>query len=543
MLKLKLKNTAPAGDAEGSAPPAPSPVTPSASTPGGTKLKLKFNSQSAPPPSDAQPVADTPKKKRAYNRKPKLDADGNPLPAAPKAAVKGKKRQRDDTADLTSPEAPRTKIKLPAKAPAMDKDTNNGGDVTTAPKLKVPKITIKTGLSKPAGAPIIKMKHQGKAPPRPPGVGYDSEAESAEEDPAIESQFVLRMQPGPDCDLLRKAIEDKTIGKSQAAGGPGVYFRFLDREGRRTVISIKGRLYAATMVDLPCVIESMKSWNKKDWVKTADICQMLLVLGQVKDDEEAKKVPLPREIDQETHQYAHGLTPPMHWVRKRRFRPRTNYKRIEEIERAVEEMLARDAEAEAMGGSVEFEVMDEAELEREEAGAQFAAQDEEMEDAGPMEYAASMPDVDAEGEDDSDDDEMAKLMAEALGGGDDLFGEPDEPAATSHDVAMHALGEAATSATAETPGSTSNAETESADDDDEDGESDEEIDEDKLAAQQELLQQKEEIADLEKEIETARAQYNNTTNVLFRQRTLKKIQSLQNDLNMKKAAIGEEVDD
>jgi transcription initiation factor TFIID subunit 7 len=490
-------------------------------------------------------MADTPKKKRPYNRKPKFDADGNPLPVPPKAVPKGKKRQRDDTADLTSPEAPRHKIKIPGKGQAMDKDTDYVGDDSTVPKLKTPKITIKTGLSKPAGAPIIKMKHQGKAPPRPPGVGYDSEAESAEDDPAIESQFVLRMQPGPDCDLLREAIEQKTIGKSQAAGGPGVYFRFLDREGRRTVVSIKGRLYAATMVDLPCVVESMKSWNKKDWVKTADICQMLLVLGQVKDDEEAKKFPLPREIDPETHQYAHGLTPPMHWVRKRRFRPRTNYKRIEEIERAVEELLARDAECEAMGGKVEFEVMDEAEYEREEAGLQSAPEDEEMGDAEPVEYAASMADVDAEGEDDSDDDEMAKRMAEALGGGDgdDLFGEPDEPAATSHDVAMHALGEAATSATAETPGSTSNAETESADDDDEDAESEEEIDDDKLAAQQELLQQKEEIADLEKEIETARAQYNNTTNILFRQRTLQKIQSLQNDLNMKKAAIGEEVDD
>ena len=185
-------------------------------------------------------------------------------------------------------------------------------------------------MSRPATA-IIKMKPQGKPPVRPPGVGYDSEADEAEDDPAIESQFVLRMQPGPDCDLLRAAIDNKTIGKTTSHGGPGVQFRFFDKEGRKAMVTIQGRMYAASMVELPCVIETLKSWNKRDWVKSADVCQMLLVLGPVQSEEEAKKYPRPREIEPDSHRYPHGLTPPMQWVRRRRFRPRKSYLDVERI--------------------------------------------------------------------------------------------------------------------------------------------------------------------------------------------------------------------
>jgi TATA-binding protein-associated factor Taf7 len=33
-------------------------------------------------------------------------------------------------------------------------------------------------------------------------------------------------------------------------------------------------------VDLPCIVEGMKSWDRRGWYKSADICQMLLVLGR-----------------------------------------------------------------------------------------------------------------------------------------------------------------------------------------------------------------------------------------------------------------------
>jgi len=525
MLKIKLKNTGGGSEPSPSHPTptgAASPPAPSPSA-GAPKLKLKLGSQStASTPSNTQP-AEEPRKKRPYNRKPKFDENGNPILPTPKGAPKAKKRQRDEEGS-TSPE-----VSFKTKVPKIMQD-NNGAGTATQRKAPGPKLTFKTSTKAVGGVPTIKMKHQGKPPYRPPGVGYDSEAEDAEVDPAIESQFILRMIPGEDCDILRKAIDERTIGKSQAQGGPGVYFRFLDREARRALVSIKGRLYAATMVDLPCVIESMKSWDKKNWVKAADVCQMLLVLGPVKNDDEARDFPLPREIDPSTHEYPHGLTPPMHNVRRRRFRPRASYRRIEEVERQVEDLLRQDREA----LSTEFELVDEEDLAT--GPSESEAEDEEIADADGVEEG---DEEDAEGEE--DDDEMARAMeAELLASG--LFDEPEEMedpplTATSHDVAMHALGDSAP-VSAETPGSASNAETESADDDD----TEEEIDEDKLAAQQELQQQKEEIADLEKEIETARTQYNGTTNILFRQRTMQKIQSLQNDLNMKKAAIGEEVD-
>ncbi|KAF2201766.1 hypothetical protein GQ43DRAFT_440293, partial [Delitschia confertaspora ATCC 74209] len=542
MLKLKLK----AKPATGEAPAASEPTASTASaTPAPPKIKLKFGSQSAAS-STAQPADTAPKTKRPYNRKPKFDEHGNPIQPAPKGPLKQKKRPRDS--ESTSPVAKR-KIKLKSQAHVTEEDDTLGAPLAASSGPK--KIVLKP---KPVGATMIKLKHQGKPPYRPPGVGYDSEADDAEKDPAIETQFVLRMVPGPDCDAIRKAIENKTIGKTQANGGPGVGFRFIDRQGRRTVVSVNGRKYAATMVDLPCVIESMKSWNKKDWVKTADISQMLLVLGRVKDEEEAKKYPLPREVDASTHQYPHGLTPPMHWVRKRRFRPRASYKDIEEVERTVEQLMEQDMRVKEQGGSTEYEFLDEDELDN-TSGEESSNEDQEMPDA--PQYGG---DVDAEGEidDEIDEDEMAKAMeAEFLAAAaedEDLFGDNRDgdgdqtgaaPSPSAHDVAMHALGDAAPLPTTEgqTPGgSPSAAETESADDDDdEDGESEEEIDEDKLAAQQELQQQREEIADLENELQAAWAQYKTMSNVLFKQRIMAKIEGLENNLNMKRAAIGEEV--
>lgn len=227
------------------------------------------------------------------------------------------------------------------------------------------------------------------------------------------------MQPGEDCDYLRQAIEEKRFGPP-SRGGADVSFKALTRDGRRSVVTIRGHIYAATLVDLPCIVEAMKSWDKRGWYKSADICQMLLVLGRVASEEEAKTYPLPKDIDATSWQFAHGLTPPLRWVRKRRFRKRISNRTIETVELEVARLLKEDMEAVE---PPEFEVLDYAQYIREEEAAAAAAAGEQY------------GDVDAEGEIDYMDYETAGGTAAGEAGDDpfeDAFAAEMEAALAAH---------------------------------------------------------------------------------------------------------------
>jgi transcription initiation factor TFIID subunit 7 len=571
-MKLKLKNpNAAPSDAPAPVPsepppaPAGAPTPVSAKGPGfGLKLKLK---PSAPAPGDIAESqnGDGAKAKRKYTKKPKHDDSGNVIPPGKPGP---KKRAREEGDDVDSPAAKR-KPKPTAKSLAMAEESDDD-DLTAVEYPPQPikqvnrtqsiKISIKSkgGMSAPqrTSTAILKVKGAGKPPPRPYGVGYDSEAEEAEPDPAIESQFVLRMKPGADCDLLRKSIEEKTIGKSVSQGGPGVHFRFFDREGRRAMVTIQNRIYAATMVELPAVIESLKSWNKKDWVKTADVCQMLLVMDRVQNEEEAKKFPLPSTISPDSHRFPHGLTPPMKWARKRRFRPRKSYIDVERAEAQMNRLLAEDENAH----STKYEMVDT--------------------DAETSEESSSEEEVDGEGENEGEDVEMANVdevdpdeFAQMLQAGlmDDEGGEVElqvngdeidalldgsgniqvetaETPTTAHDVAMHALSQNGNivvepETAASTPAAATSADD---DDDDDDADSDEDVDEvDEAAAAEEARQEqlRQEIAELEKAIVQSTEARDRQSNILFKKRTQGTIDKQKADLAIKKAQLNEEADE
>ena len=48
---------------------------------------------------------------------------------------------------------------------------------------------------------------------------------------------------------------------------------------------IRKNLYAAKLVDLPTIVESSKTLDRKNLYKTGDICQMLLVGEQISHEE------------------------------------------------------------------------------------------------------------------------------------------------------------------------------------------------------------------------------------------------------------------
>jgi transcription initiation factor TFIID subunit 7 len=553
-MKLKLKNPdaaasdAPATPQDDATQPPPVKVA-------GLKIKLKPVAPGPLEPPGSQ-SGDALKSKRKYHKKAKLDEGGNSIFAGKSGP---RKRAREDGEDLDSPAAKR-KSKPTAKSLAMTNESDDDDEFMATAPAPAPiappvrthsiKLSLKSkgpgsGVLQRTGTAILKVKGAGKPPTRPFGVGYDSEAEEAELDPAIESQFVLRMLPGEDCDLLRKAIEEKQIGKSVAQGGPGVYYRFFDREGRRAMVTIQGRSYAASMVELPTVIETMKSWNKRDWVKTADVCQMLLVLGRVHNEDEAKKFPRPPLVEPDSHRYPHGLTPPMRWVRKLRFRPRKSYLDVERAEAQMDRLLAEDENAR----SSKYELVNsDHESSEDESDDEDADGDEEM-------LNAQIPDMQ---EDEMDAGDLEQMLAEGLMQDEDvqiqadddtmaaLFGDENmEPAtpATAHDVAMHALQQGGsitveTETAASTPAAATSADD---DDDDDDGSDEDEVDDDAIAEEQRKEQLRGEIVELVKGIKENEEARDRQSNHIYKKRMQNQIDKQKADLEIKRNQLGEDV--
>ncbi|EMR11689.1 hypothetical protein PNEG_00125 [Pneumocystis murina B123] len=238
---------------------------------------------------------------------------------------------------------------------------------------------------------------------RESGLGYDSEASDREDDPYIEQQFILRMCNGEDLEYLRKAVEEKTIGN-----GADFYIKFKDN--RRAIVVVNNHMYSAKMADLPCIIESSKTFDRKTIYKVADICQILLVENRIDDEETVTTMP----IKHSEYIYPHGLTPPLKWVRKRRFRKRLSHKTIEMIEAEVTRLLSLDAMAELSS----YEVIPASLLSRENS---FVLENESLFDTSKNLYKkeeyyenVNTMDIESEHYDDADEDYLADQLEQAM---------------------------------------------------------------------------------------------------------------------------------
>lgn len=306
---------------------------------------------------------------------------------------------------------------------------------------------------------------------------------------------MLRMPPGDDCNYLREVVEKKELNPTS-----DVWFKFKD--SRRAVVCVRGHLYSALLVDLPNIIESNKTLDKKAIFKTADICQMLLVSERIKhEDESFNLLTRPQDIT-----YPHGLTPPMHFVRKRRFRKRISNRTIEAVEAEVDRLLRDDERAEKSS----FSLVDAAELARAEEG-----EEEGYDLLGGQDYDDEQ---DAEGEveydyapgDEMDDDTLANDLESALM--DDMADLDDTPP-----VGGRAIGLV----------------DDESDDDEEDEEEEAELDEDAAEAAQERERLKEEIQDLKETIEAKVKEYESLSNVMLKARIQKVIHNLKAELELK----------
>ncbi|KMU81137.1 transcription factor TFIID complex subunit Taf7 [Coccidioides immitis RMSCC 3703] len=493
--------------------------------PGKPSLKLTFGKpkvpqapkQSSPPsassPSVTTPGTPVPKLKLKFGG-PKATAP--PVPEATKAA-----KPKKSTKAGSSKDGPRSSKK-------RTHDVVEKGPVASASSSR-------------ASSDSKTYQVQRQTPPiHPPQEQRRAAAETkryTEIDPALEEEFVLRMPPGEDCDYVRQAVEEKRFGP-RSQGGADISFKALTRDARRATVTVRGRMYAASMVDLPCIVEGMKSWDKRAFYKSADICQMLLVLGPIKSEDEARTYPLPKDVEESTHQYAHGLTPPMRWVRKRRFRKRISNRTIEAVELEVARLLKDDA---AAIKPPEFEVMDYNQYMREES-AYKEEYDDEQDAEGEVDETAYMQPGTQEDMADLFEDDLAAEMEAALAAHAEANSVPTSAITDEHVVGGVPEAEQETEAEISTPkvataGETSGDEDESDESSPEDANAD--LDEDALEQQRQLQQQREEIAELEALVRAETLKWEQMTNPILKGKVGKRVQRLKQELELKKVSIGE----
>lgn len=430
----------------------------------------------------------------------KLNTSASNLAAA---AAAGKKTSSPKTT------TPKIKLKTKPSIPTLKLKSSSfsqasGSGAAHSPSVQTPLRTPILKLKTPKQPAARKRRHE-------PGNGYDSEASDREDDPAIEEQFILRMPPGDDCEYVRDAIEKKELNPTS-----DIWFKFKDP--RRAVVCVRGHLYSALLVDLPNIIESNKTLDKKAIFKTADICQMLLVNERIKHEDEV----LALQVRPQDTTYPHGLTPPMHFVRKRRFRKRISNRTIEAVESEVDRLLRDDERAEKSS----FSLVDSAELAR--AGEDGDAEegydllggqeyDDEQDAEGEVEYDF------APGGEEMDDDTLANDLESALM--DDMADMDDTPSVPG------AGGVGATGASG-TPAD------EESDDEEEDEDEEAELDEDATEAAQEREKLKEEIQDLEEAIKAKVKEFDSISNVMLKARIQKVITSLKAELELKLTQSG-----
>ncbi|PWA34918.1 hypothetical protein CTI12_AA614530 [Artemisia annua] len=130
----------------------------------------------------------------------------------------------------------------------------------------------------------------------------------------MEEQFILRVPPSVAERIERLLNESPSDDKS-------LDLSFSDN-GRRGTFSIGDEQFPASLFDLPCIVESHKTYDDSVLIKTADVGQMIMVRNEGD--------PAPEVVE-----YRHGLTPPMRDARRRRFRrePDLNPELVRRVER------------------------------------------------------------------------------------------------------------------------------------------------------------------------------------------------------------------
>jgi len=117
-------------------------------------------------------------------------------------------------------------------------------------------------------------------------------------------------------------------------------------DSRHGKVTYGGYVFNSKLIDLPCIIESLKTTDRKSFYKTADICQMLICTND--DDEVPVDVDSPKKKEKDKrYLWNHGICPPLKNCRRKRFRKvlQKKYQEQPDIEKEVKRLFRMDNEA------------------------------------------------------------------------------------------------------------------------------------------------------------------------------------------------------
>lgn len=170
----------------------------------------------------------------------------------------------------------------------------------------------------------------------------------------LEDQFILR---------LPELYAAKFAGEGKSDSLKDKFKIDLAADGRHATVKYANATLSGRVLDLPSIIESWKTLDKKSFWKTADISQMLWCReagdsneSSSEEDEIKSSDPFKKQqLQAKKFLCPHGITPPLKNVRKKRFRKTAKKKYIEapEIEKEVKRLLRADISA----VDVTFEVL------------------------------------------------------------------------------------------------------------------------------------------------------------------------------------------
>lgn len=139
----------------------------------------------------------------------------------------------------------------------------------------------------------------------------------------MEEQFILRVPPS-----IAETI-DRVLSENPISSDDNSIDLSFSEDRRTGTFLIGDDRFPVSLLDLPCIIESYKSYDDSVLIKTADIGQMVMVREK-------------NEPEPEGPEYRHGLTPPMRDARRRRFRrePDLNPEIVQRVEKDIISIMA-----------------------------------------------------------------------------------------------------------------------------------------------------------------------------------------------------------
>lgn len=466
--------------------------------------------------------------------------------------IKIKKR---DNPESTEPEPKSKRVRSKTKV----KEEKGDG-----PKLKINLGKKKEKSPEPNGGMKLKLNLKNSEEPekvskaprlrvkpiRVPGEGYDSEASDVEDDPLMEEGIILRILPDLSAEFVKNSIESGDYS--------GISIKWKGQ--KHAVVHINNTSYGAVLVNLPTVIEVNKSVDRKNLLKTLDVCQMLLCIKVIENEEDVFKLTPPDSEDLvskhfeeykdeindfrkkfvkgfnggpltdaeskymddivlKPYDYKHGITPALYNVRNRRFRRRMGQGEFDYVEQVVERLLKFDEQAE----DVQYELIDEDEAIRKSASATHANKFNAVQDSEQSSF--QFADMDEREDDDLDLDAAFQSDQE-----DDKPGDQDQNV-------IDVLEEAG-----------DDVEQDNGEEDEEDGEEDEEDDEEEEDGggtekqhvnedrqHNELL--KDELHELESTLVHTRTKLQKATNPLLKSRFIDSIVKLEKEVELKRKQL------